>query len=237
MFVQLPLKIGLREEVCFDTFIAEEEGVVLALNRFQQTLLKSNNGDAFYFQGESGSGKTHILQAACRFMTEKKSSSVYLPLGDESLPLIPDVLNGLEQTLLVCLDDVENIIGQPEWEHALTSLLMRSKELGHKVVLSGTNPAGSWSIATTELTHAMMSVLPITLKPLTNKPDIVLAMQRHALKLGFELPLDVGNYLIKQFSTDLQELLSVLRILEQATFVEKRRMTLPFVKQILTKHS
>lgn len=237
MFVQLPLKIGLREEVCFDTFIAEEEGVVLALNRFQQTLLKSHDGEAFYFQGESGSGKTHILQAACRFTTEQKSSSVYLPLGDDSLPLIPDVLNGLEQTLLVCLDDIENIIGNPEWEHALTSLLMRSKELGHKVVLSGINPAGSWSIATTELTQAMMSVLPITLKPLANKSDIVLAMQRHALKLGFELPLEVGNYLIKQFSTDLQELLSVLRILEQATFVEKRRMTLPFVKQILTKHS
>ncbi len=182
-------------------------------------------------------GKTHLLQAACRFMTEKKSASVYLPLGDTTLPLIPDVLHGLERTPLVCLDDVEKVIGQESWEHALANLLMRSKVLGHKVVLSGIQNIGDWPIVTSDLTQALMSVLPIRLKPLHNKRDLVVAMQRHALKLGFELPLDVGNYLIKQFSTDLQELLSVLKILEQATFVEKRRMTLPFVKQILTKHS
>jgi DnaA family protein len=237
VFVQLPLKIGLREEVCFDTFVTEDEATVLALNRFQQTLMKSQEGEAFYFQGESGVGKTHLLQAACRFMTEKKSASVYLPLGDTTLPLIPDVLHGLERTPLVCLDDVEKVIGQESWEHALANLLMRSKVLGHKVVLSGMQNIGDWPIVTSDLTQALMSVLPIRLKPLHNKRDLVVAMQRHALKLGFELPLDVGNYLIKQFSTDLQELLSVLKILEQATFVEKRRMTLPFVKQILTKHS
>lgn len=237
MFVQLPLKIGLREEVCFDTFVADDESTVLALNQFQQALLKSGKAEAYYFYGVSGVGKTHLLQAACRFVTEQNIASVYLPLADKQLPLIPDVLMGLEKTPLVCLDDVEQIIGDKAWELALANLLMKSKVMGNKVVLSGRVALENWTLQTPELTQALISVLPIQLKAIANQKDIVTALQRHAKKLGFELPLEVGNYLIKQFSADLQELLSVLKILEQATFVEKRRMTLPFVKQILTKHS
>lgn len=233
MFVQLPLKIGLREEVCFDTYIAEEEGVAFKLAQFQQSLSDRQNDESFYVFGEDGTGKTHLLQAACRFVTEKNRASVYLPLADSSLPLIADVLHGLEQTPLVCLDDVDHVMGDKDWELALANLIMRSKALGHQVVMSGRDDITSWSIETTEWLQALMSVMPIALKPLTRKQDIVLALQRHAQKLGFELPIEVGNYLVKQFSNDLQELLSVLKLLEQASFVEKRRMTLPFVKHIL----
>lgn len=233
MFVQLPLKIGLREEVCFDTYIAEEEGVAFKLAQFQQSLSDRQSDESFYVFGEVGTGKTHLLQAACRFVTEKNRASVYLPLADSSLPLIADVLHGLEQTPLVCLDDVDHVMGDPDWELALANLVMRSKALGHQVVMSGSSDVTSWSVETTEWLQALMSVMPIALKPLTRKQDIVLALQRHAQKLGFELPIEVGNYLVKQFSNDLQELLSVLKLLEQASFVEKRRMTLPFVKHIL----
>jgi len=234
MFVQLPLKIGLRQEVCFDTYSAEEESVAFKLSQFQKSLADQYSDESFYLFGEAGTGKTHLLQAACRFVTERNRASVYLPLADASLPLIADVLNGLEQTPLVCLDDVDAVLGDRDWEGALTNLIMRAKVLGHQVVMSGRDEITSWSIASSEWLQALMSIMPIALKPLTRKQDIVMALQRHALKLGFELPIEVGNYLVKQFSNDLQELLSVLKLLEQASFVEKRRMTLPFVKHILS---
>lgn len=233
MFVQLPLKIGLRQEVCFETYIAQEEDVAFKLAQFQRSLLSNKSDESFYLYGQSGTGKTHLLQAACRFVTEKKRSSVYLPLADQNLPLIADVLNGLEQTPLICLDDVDQVVGDVAWELALKNLIMRAKVLGHQVVMSGSSEMSRWPIVSTELVSALMSVMPIALKALTRKQDIVMALQRHALKLGFELPIEVGNYLVKQFSNDLQELLSVLKLLEQASFIEKRRMTLPFVKHVL----
>ena len=70
-------------------------------------------------------------------------------------------------------------------------------------------------------------------KGLEDNREVVSALQKHSTRLGFELPLEVGNYLIKQFSNDLSELLAVLKLLEQATLVQKRRLTLPFVKQVL----
>ncbi len=234
MFVQMPLKIGLRDDACFETFVTEQESQAVALNGLQSAL-QQTNGNAFYLYGESGVGKTHLLQASCRYVTEKGQSSVYLPFGDHSLPLIPDVLIGLEQTPLVCLDDMTEIVGDSKWELALANLITKSSVQGHTVILAGQVSINDWSIKTNELAKALMMVLPIELHAVIEKEEVIIALQRHSLRLGFELPNDVGNYLVKQFSADLQELLAVLKLLEQATLVEKRRLTLPFVKQVLQR--
>lgn len=232
MFVQMPLKIGLRDDACFETFVTEKESLVLAFNGLQGALMQSS-GRAFYLHGNSGVGKTHLLQASCRFITEQGKASVYLPFEDHSLPLIPDVLTGLEQMPLVCLDDMTHIIGQAKWEKSLANLIIKSSVQGHTLILAGKQPINDWDLATTDLAKALMTVLPIEMHALEEKEEIIFALQRHSLRLGFELPNDVGNYLIKTFSTDLQELLAVLKLLEQATLIEKRRLTLPFVKQVL----
>jgi len=234
VFVQMPLKIGLRDDACFETFVTEQESQAVALNGLQSAL-QQTNGNAFYLYGESGAGKTHLLQASCRYVTEKGQSSVYLPFGDHSLPLIPDVLIGLEQTPLVCLDDMTEIVGDSKWELALANLITKSSVQGHTVILAGQLSINDWAIKTNELAKALMMVLPIELHAVIEKEEVIIALQRHSLRLGFELPNDVGNYLVKQFSADLQELLAVLKLLEQATLVEKRRLTLPFVKQVLQR--
>lgn len=232
MFVQMPLKIGLRDEASFATFVTEEESIAVALNALQNSLQK-NTGSAFYLYGEEGVGKTHLLQAACRFVTEQNRASVYLPMSDQSLPLIPDVLTGLEQTSLVCLDELDHLIGNAKWEQALANLIVKSSVQGHTVILSGQQSINEWGIVTQELAKALINVLPIKISPLQDKQELINALQRHSAKLGFELPIEVGNFLVKNFSSDLQELLAVLKLLEQATLVEKRRLTLPFVKQAL----
>jgi DnaA family protein len=230
----MPLKIGLRDDACFETFVTEKESQALALSGLQSALIQTN-GNAFYLYGESGAGKTHLLQASCRYVTEKGQTSVYLPFGDHSLPLIPDVLMGLEQTPLVCLDDMTEIVGDSKWELALANLITKSSVQGHTVILAGQVSINDWSIKTNELAKALMMVLPIELHSVIEKEEVIVALQRHSKRLGFELPNDVGNYLVKQFSADLQELLAVLKLLEQATLVEKRRLTLPFVKQVLQR--
>ncbi len=232
MYVQMPLKMGLRDEASFATFVTEKEALAVALNSMQAALSQSS-GSAFYLYGPEGAGKTHLLQASCRYVTEIDRSSVYLPMADKSLPLIPDVLVGLEQTVLICLDEIEQVVGDAKWELALANLLTKSSVQGHTVILSGQASINDWEIATQELAKALVNVLPVPISPLEEKEEVIAALQRHSSKQGFELPLEVGNFLIKNFSSDLQELLAVLKLLEQATLVEKRRLTLPFVKQVL----
>lgn len=232
MFVQLPLKIGLREEVCFETYVAESEELALALGHYQQSL-STQQEDFFYICGSHAVGKTHLLQASCRFMTDFSQTSAYLPFADTTFPLVPEVLKGLENTYLVCLDDVDLVIGDAQWEMALSELIYKSQALGHRVILSGQYAFDHWSMTTQTLRDAMIAFLSIELSPLVEKANLIEAIQRHALKMGFELSIDVANYLVKQFSTDLAQLLSVLQFIEQSSMIEKRRVTLPFVKQVL----
>lgn len=234
MLVQIPLKMSLRDDASFESFVPEQESVAMILSQLQQPEVAQYSG-CYYFFGETGVGKTHLLQAACRFYTEKNYQSVYFPMANPALPLIPDVLHGLEVTELVCLDDIDQVIGQVEWEQALASFLAKSRVQGHRVLLSGQKPLLEWPLVSDELKKELITMVPIQLLPVTGQRELVLALQRHAAYSGFDLPIEVGNFLIRRFSTDLQELLVVLKLLEQATLAEKRRLTLPFVKDVLAR--
>lgn len=234
MLVQLPLKINLRDDASFETFVTEQEAIALTLSQLQQHDQAQYAG-CYYFYGDSGVGKTHLLQAACRFYTQKQRQSVYFPMANSALPLIPDVLQGLEVTDLICLDDVDQILSDASWERALANLIAKSRVQGHRVLLAGNTPLADWKLSSDSLRQELFSITPIPLSALQAPRELVLALQRHALYKGFELPLEVGNFLIKRFSHDLQELLAVLGLLEQATLAEKRRLTLPFVKDVLAR--
>lgn len=232
MLIQLPLKMSLREDASFSTFVASQESLAWVLSQLQQ-IERVQDAGCYYFFGESGVGKTHILQGACRFYSERQRQSVFFPLASKSLPLIPDILQGLEVTDLVCLDDVETVLGDPAWENALANLLAKSRVQGHRVLLAGQHSIMQWPVKSENLLREMLSIVPVALSALSEADDLILALKRHAQQRGFEVSTEVGRFLIKRFSHDLQELLAVLKLLEQATLVEKRRLTLPFVKDVL----
>jgi len=232
MLVQMPLKMGLRDEATFKSYVAEDESVAYALFSLQ-TNIKQPKGNAFYLYGARHVGKTHLLQAACRHATELGLSSVYLPMADLSLPLIPDVLTGLEHTHVVCLDDIGQVVGQPAWEQALNNLIIRGSTQGNTLIIAGDLPMEQWALVEKELTKALMTIVPVPLLPLTQKEELISALQRHSQCLGFELPENVGDYLIKHHAQTLPELMQILRLLEEATLVQKRKLTLQFVRSIL----
>jgi DnaA family protein len=227
-------KINLRNDASFSTFVADQELIAQTLSCLQQPD-KPQYAGCYYFHGVDGVGKTHLLQAACRFYSLKQMQSVFFPLMDKNLPLIPDVLTGLEVTDLVCLDGVEAIIGDEAWEKSLANLIAKSKVQGHRVLLAGQMPIADWPMVTDALRSEVFSIMPIPLTQMTEKDSIILALQRHAINRGFEVSVEVANFIIKRFSLDLQELLAVLDLLEQASLAEKRRLTLPFVKDVLAK--
>ncbi len=238
MFAQLPLKIGLNEESCFETYVAELESVAMAVVKLQASLLQSQ-GSFFILMGEEGAGKTHLLQAACRFYTETQgqghhTSSVYLPLSDKTLPLVPAILEGLEDIGMVCIDDVSEIIGDEKWELALASLIIKSQSAGKKLLISTSGDMNDWPIVTKELSIAMMMVYPVKLALLQNRVEIVEALKKRSERLGFDVSTEVGNYLVKQFDNDFIEVLAIFKLIENASIVEKRRITLPFIKKVLS---
>jgi len=117
---QLNLPIQLRPEADFTGFVTGPNAEAVAA----VTAWTAGKGDDFlYLFGVPGSGKTHLLQAACREATRGDRSAVYLPLGHGAL--VPSALDNLERWDLVALDDVRAIAGDAAWEHGLFDLYNR----------------------------------------------------------------------------------------------------------------
>ena len=64
-----------------------------------------------------------------------------------------------------------------------------------------------------------------------NAKEQVMIMQAKAR--GLDMPSDVAQYLLRHHSRDLIELVHFLHVLDKASLAAKRRLTIPFVRQVL----
>lgn len=220
---QLTLGIALRDDATFNNyFTGNNEQVVHSL--FQQL-----EPYVFLF-GERGSGKSHLLQAACHHAGKKKLPVVYLPLTEQGI--VPEMLEGLERMALVALDDIDHVIGNEDWETALFNLYNRAREEGAKLLVSSGEPLASLTIKLADLRSRLSWGPVFHLKGLSDE-DKKLALQQRAKKRGLELEDGVVTYLLKRSPRDMNSLFSLFEKLDKASMVEKRRLTIPFIKDYL----
>lgn len=225
--MQLPLSIGLRESATFDNFVAGKDAVVL------DVLQRACAGDErfVYVSGAPGSGKSHLLQAACHACSER-GGSVYLPLK-EADQLDIEMLDGLEVMALVAIDDVDAIAGQVAWETALFHLYNRIRNEGEgALLLTGSTPLNASPIVLPDLKSRLTWGLAFQLTGLSDA-DKLQAMQRRAYERGFDLPDEVGAYLLRHYHRDMVALFDLLDRLDAVSLIEQRRLTIPFVKEVI----
>src|SRR5690606_20315091 len=132
---QLPLGIKLRDEATFDNYFTGSNTTVLAALHGLADPSQVPAERCIYLWGAPGSGRSHLLQAACHRMAEAGAVAMYLPLR-EVLDHGPLLLDGMEELDLVCLDDLEVLGGQADWEEALFHLYNRIQQRQGRLLMS-----------------------------------------------------------------------------------------------------
>src|SRR5882757_829021 len=137
---QLPLGIRLRDSSVFASYFAgrnrEAVAALLALRAGERPL-------SVWLCGASAVGKTHLLQALCAGAGQRDESATYLPLA-ELASCGPELLSGCGELSWVCLDDVDAVIGERQWERALFKLYQELEESrGHLIIAAAVVPAGT----------------------------------------------------------------------------------------------
>jgi DnaA-homolog protein len=180
--------------------------------------------------GPASVGKTHLLQAIAA-RASKRGRAGYFPLT-ELAPLGIGVLEGLNSLDCICLDDLDQVIGQLEWEKALFGLLREIQERdGSLVVAVKAPPALSpWSLP--DLGSRFTAAAIFQLHEL-DEDDQAKALQLHAHVRGFELPDDTARWLQRRFPRDMRTLYDLLDTLDEAALVAQRRLTVPFIRSVL----
>ncbi len=219
---QLPLAVRLRDFAVFDSFEPGPNGAVVAA-----LAEPTATAPALWVWGPDGSGKSHLLQAACA----AHDSAAYLPLR-ELLTAGPEVLQGWEDRGLVCIDDVDELAGRRDWELAAFALFNRLWERGGRLVVSASaGPAGTRFLLP-DLGSRLAWGGVFRLAPLSDE-DRVAALRRRAAQRGFELPAESARYLLRRMPRDMRALCGWLDKLDIASLAAGKRLTLPFVKSVI----
>ncbi|MCM2679279.1 DnaA inactivator Hda [Echinimonas agarilytica] len=225
---QLPLAIQLPDDETFASFwLGGKEAAVSSL----QQGLNADSGGFLYLWGQSGSGKSHLLHAAMNWCASCHQLSSYIPL-QHSNQLSPEMLDGLEQMHLVCLDNIDMIAGDMRWEEAIFDLFNRIKEQGRLLVITASAAARHVNI---ELPDLMSRLDWGTSYQLSSPGDDekLSILQLRANARGLVLSDDAGRFLLHRASRGMSELWQTLARLDTASMAAQRKLTIPFIKEVL----
>lgn len=228
---QLTLSVQLPDDETFESFqVGENESVVNELQSFI-------NGDseyqtqAMYLFGNHSVGKSHLLHASCAFAESKDQSSICMSFN-ELMNFSPEVLDGLEFYHVICLDDIDLISGKKAWEQAVFDLYNRVIEQQHKLIVCGQQSVKQLGITLPDLVSRLGWGYVESVKPLSDD-DKVSAIQLRAHQRGLILHLDVAKFLFNRVERDMKSLVSSLDELDRASIRDKRKITIPFIKEVL----
>ncbi len=224
---QFPLHFEFRANQTFDDFFAgENEPIVKDL---KQCVL-GNGAQQIFLWGKSGQGKSHLLQACCHYAQQHERQSFYFDLSRYRRHR-PAILMGLDDYDVVCLDNVDWIVGQEKWEQALCEFMQRHYDRGHQLIISATCLPNYMTIKTPDLKTRLSWGLMLQLKTLVNTHSID-ALIFKADAMGFEISPQVGRFLMIQHQSELDGLWHLLDKLDRASLAAKRKLTVPFLKRL-----
>lgn len=223
---QLALDVQLKDVSNFDNFVVGDNGE--AFEKICQTSLSGSPGVLFLW-GAAGSGKTHLLQAACRAAGAAQRQPVYIPLANAQ-HLSPEMLVGISEAAFVCVDDVDAVAGEDNWERALFALYEELRGQRPLIVTAKVNPR-SLGLNLPDLRTRFGSGLVYQLDSLSDKNKIR-ALQLRASQRGFELADEVGRYILNRFPRDTHALFGLLDRLDSESLVTQRRITIPFIQKM-----
>lgn len=219
----LPLR--LADHAVFDSFHAAGNEGLLAILR---ELAASRATTGCWVWGPASVGKTHLLQAVCEQAGDR---SIYVPLGMFAQSG-SDILEGLASRSLVCLDDIDAVAGDTAWEQALFALCNEMLDAEGTLVVAAAMSSRECPVNLPDLQSRLARLPTFQVQPLDDA-DRVAALQLRARHRGIELPDDTARFLLARSRRDMASLYELLDRLDLEALRAQRRLTIPFVKQVL----
>lgn len=226
--VQMPLGLRLKEEATFANYFA---GADIQMVEALKKTARGEGEPIIYLCGTRGQGLSHLLQAACHEASQCQRISVYLPLS-ELIQLSPDMLLGLENLSLICIDDMHVLAENPVFEEAVFHLFNRVRDAGGHLIMAGNALPNDLPLRLPDLKSRLSWGVVYTLHPLSDDEKLAALMMR-AHERGITLSEEVGKYLLSHCPRHMRTLLAALDALDKASLAAQRRLTIPFVKEVL----
>jgi DnaA family protein len=227
---QLPLALGLSNHARFETYVAGANAAAVAHIRS----VAADGAETLWISGPAATGKTHLLQAACRSAAEAGRRAMYVPLAEHVAE--PALLGGLESVDLLALDDAQRVAGDAAWERQLFTLFNELAAWRGGLLLAARPVGGAAGFAMPDLASRAAGAVTYRLQPLADA-DRLTALLKHAQARGLDLERGAAEYLLRRVDRDIVGLSRWLDRLDRASLIEQRKVTIPFIRGLLASEA
>ena len=221
---QLNLPIALNAKMLWHHFIGDKNQLIL---RFLLPLFNQPAAAVVYIYGNKSSGKTHLLQGCALKALEKSLAVSYI---DFSQDLPAGVLDNLENNDWLCLDNIDAL--SPKQQQDLFDLYNRAKHTNLKLIISSSSLPQQMNLLKDLKTRLSLA----TVFSLENLDDISkkTILRQQMSERNLQIDSKIYDYLFSHYSRDLAVLLNAINQLDRASLQQKNKISIPFIKQVLT---
>jgi len=218
---QIALDIGLAHSPTLDNFFPGPNGA--ALEHLLQWRRAGASAAVTYLWGPQGSGKSHLLWAACAELSAQGHTMGYLD-AQGAAPCEFD-----ERWVAVVMDDVH--LYSPALQHAAFSWFVQAHTLQRPVLAAGLLQPSA--LALREDLRTRLGWGQVLGLELLNEAQTRDVLRQAANARGLALSDEVMDFTLRRFSRDLGHLMQLLEAMDRYALQTQRALTIPLVKSML----
>ncbi|KKD57543.1 hypothetical protein VM57_04735 [Stenotrophomonas maltophilia] len=223
---QLPLALHYPRDQRLETFIGAPDGALAQL----RAIAVGASHDWVYLEGAAGTGKTHQALAMCSSAEQAGRLPTYVPLASAA-GRVRAALDGLEARELVALDGLDEV-RQPRRRDRAVRFHNRARAAGVTVLYTAQKAPEALGLVLPDLRSRLGQCVRVLLQPLDEEGRAAVLRER-ALRRGLAIDEASIEWLLSHTGRELGGLITLLDWLDRESLAAKRRITVPFLRQVL----
>jgi len=225
MHPQMTLALDTAPATSFGSFHVDTGTAVVrdTIQAFSEGVL----GDVqIYLWGDIGTGKSHLISAACQTYSHRGYRVAYVP-GE--MVNHRGALDGMEHVDLLCIDDLQRIDRASEVD--LFHCINRCRELDTRLIIAADRVPGELGLQLKDLQTRLAWGLVFQIRALSDD-GLRNAFRKEIENRSLEASDEVLGYVFRRFPRRMSALKHLINTLDEVSLSEQRRITIPFIKTI-----
>jgi len=233
----------LNPGLTFSTFI---EGECNRLARSAGMSVSVNPGNTpfnpLYIYGDSGLGKTHIIQAVGHETHQRhpELQVLYVSMNKFQAQFqtahkngeIPDFIHFYQMIDVLMIDDIQELTGKPGTQNVFFNIFNHLQLAGKQLILTSDKPP----VELKDIEQRLLTRFKWGLSAQLSQPDLqtkIKIIRAKAEKMGAQISDEVVNYLAENISANVREIEGALSSLVANASFLGRKITTSLAKEIL----
>ena len=227
---QLIFPFQINQKASFDSFFCSPDNQNL-MTRLAD-IVSSSDTSELIIHGEEGSGKSFLMQAICNELSSAEKQFAFIPMK-KAFNMGVEIFQNLGSLDAVCIDDLQLILANQDWETALFNLINECQQSNCTLMLSlgGTQPLNE-SIILPDLLSRIKRMEFIALHAVQDE-FFNQAIDFVAQQLDIKIEEAELEFLLKHQTRIFSLLVENIITLDNQAASLKRKITIPLIKETL----